>query len=421
MTTVGRPGARGDATSSLRARVAVIAMGLFVTGLGWPGLIGRLPLRLLLKNELHLPAQRVAAFWAVGTLAWYLKPVVGLLSDAYPFFGTRRRGYLIFGGLASTATWLAFAAVPRTYAWLLAVMVALNFALVVISTVVGGMLVETGQTHGATGRLSALREALTGVIQLVAGPVGGWLAGRAFGWTVGFGAAIVFSFVPVALLAAREPEGARADGAVWVKARLQLATIARSRPMWATAGLVFLFFVSPGFQTSLLYHQQDVLKFDPQFIGWLDFVAGASALAGAVVYAFTCRRLSLRASLVLGIALNAGSTLLFLVYASRTSALLINAVGGGLTMLGWLPLFDLAARATPKGSESFGYSLILSVYNVALFGVSDVLGSYLYGGLHWRFTSLVWVNALSTAAVLLFVPLLPRALVAAREGARASG
>src|ERR1700690_2072334 len=156
-TAVGR-GAQADAgvTASLRARVAVIAMGLFVTGLGYPNLVGRLPFGLLLKNELHLPSQRVSAFWAIGTFAWYVKPVVGLLCDAYPLFGTRRRGYLIFGGLASTATWLAFAAVPRSYGWLLAVMVALNFALVVISTAVGGMLVETGQRYGATGRLSAL-------------------------------------------------------------------------------------------------------------------------------------------------------------------------------------------------------------------------------------------------------------------------
>jgi hypothetical protein len=36
---------------------------------------------------------------------------------------------------------------------------------------------------------------------------------------------------------------------------------------------------------------------------------------------------------------------------------------------------DLAARATPKGREGLGYSLMLSVRNVALFG-ADVVGSY---------------------------------------------
>ena len=403
-----------------RARVAVIAMGLIVTSLGWPGLMGRLPFGLLLKNELHLPAQRIAAFWAIGTFAWYVKPLVGLLCDAYPLFGTRRRGYLLLGGLASTLMWLAFAAVPRTYTALLAVMVALNVALVVVSTVVGGLLVQTGQRYGATGRLSSLRMGLVGVMSLVAGPLGGWLATRAFGWTVGFGTAVVAGVVPVVLLFEHEAPGARADASVWTTARAQLRTIVRSRAMWGTAGLIFLAYLAPGFQTALLYYQQDVLGFDPRLMGILDMVAGASALLGAAAYGFVCRRFTLRQSLVAGILLNAASALLYLAYRSRTSAFLVNAVGGGLATLGYLPLYDLAARATPRGSEAFGYSLIASVQNVSIYAVSDVLGSYLYGGLHWPWQRLVWVNALSTAAVLLFVPLLPAALLARREGQTAT-
>ncbi|HEX2658014.1 MAG TPA: hypothetical protein VHU40_07065, partial [Polyangia bacterium] len=83
-------------------RVAtVIGTGIFVTGLGWPGLIGRLPFGLLLKNQLQLEPQSVAAFWAVATAAWYVKPLFGLLCDAWPLFGTRRRGYLLLGSAAA--------------------------------------------------------------------------------------------------------------------------------------------------------------------------------------------------------------------------------------------------------------------------------------------------------------------------------
>ncbi|HVZ70984.1 MAG TPA: MFS transporter [Polyangia bacterium] len=405
------------AESSLRAGITVIAVALFATTFGWPGLIGRLPFGLMLKNSLHLPAQRVAAFWGLANLAWYAKPAIGLLCDAVPLFGTRRRAYLIVGGLAATAMWLAFAAVPASYAGLLGVMIALNLALVVVSTVMGGMLVETGQRYGASGRLSAMREGLTGVMQLVAGPYGGWLASRAFGWTIGAGAAVALTIVPTTLLLVREPRGARVDHAALATARAQLREIVRSRAMWAAAGLTFLVYVSPGFQTPLLYFQQDVLEFDAQFMGWLDLVAGAAALLGAVAYGVLCRRVPLRVSLVLGIALNAASSLFYLALAGKTSAFVINATAGVLAMLGILPLFDLAVRATPKGSESFGYSLIMSVRNLAIFGVSDVVGSWLYDGLHWSFYRLVWVNALSSAAVLIFVPMLPRALLAPRDGA----
>jgi hypothetical protein len=83
--------------------------------------------------------------------------------------------------------------------------------------------------------------------------------------------------------------------------------------------------------------------------------------------------------------------------------------------LATLPLFDLAARATPRGSESLGYALLLSVYTLSS-NLSNVLGSHLYERVHLGFKSLVWVNAGSTAAVLLFVPFLPRALLARSEG-----
>jgi predicted MFS family arabinose efflux permease len=401
---------------SLRGLMVVIAAGLVATRLGWPGLIGRLPFGLMLKNQLHLPAQQVAAFWAVATFAWYIKPLVGLVCDAFPLFGTRRRGYLLVGGLGSAATWATFALVPRTYAPLLAVMVGLNLALVFVSTVVGGMLVEAGHRHDASGRLSSLREALQAAMALIAGPLGGWLASRAFGWTIGAGVSITASFVLLVAWLYREGGGARPDTQVWMVARAQLRSIVRSRAMWTTSGLIFLVFLAPGFQTPLLYYQQDVLKFEPQLMGLLETVGGASSLVGALVYGVACRRWSLRTLLIVGVLLNAGSTLFFLGYRSPGSAMVVNAAGGALLMFGMLPLFDLAVRATPKGSESFGYSLMMSVRNFALIGVSEVLGSYLYGSLHWRFESLVWVNALSTAAVLLFVPALPEELLAVREG-----
>src|SRR6478735_10666069 len=51
-----RPAAEADAESPAQARalVAVIGAGIFVTGLGWPGLLGRLPFTLLFKNQMGM-------------------------------------------------------------------------------------------------------------------------------------------------------------------------------------------------------------------------------------------------------------------------------------------------------------------------------------------------------------------------------
>ena len=414
------PGAEPSGPTAVRVRplIVVIATGIFVTGFGWPGIIGRLPFNLLLKNELHMPAHKVAAYWAIATIAWYIKPLFGLISDAYPLFGTRRRGYLLTGTVLCSVFWLAFIVVPHDYVPFVIVTTLLNIAMAFVATVVGGLQVETAQRYSATGRLASLDKVLEGVMNLLGGPVSGWLAVRAFGWTAVAGACILCSFLPVVAILYREPGGARRDTAVFATARRQVAVIVRSRPMWAAGGLLFLIYLAPGFQTPMLYYQQDVLKLDPRFIGFLQLLGGAGAILGALAYGVLCRRLPLRVSLIAGIILNAVSTLLYLRYDSAATAMVIDGTAAALGMLALLPLYDMAARATPAGSESFGFALIMSVRNIAIFGISDPVGSYLYDHYHLGFKSLVWLNAGSSAVVLLFVPLLPAALLAAREQPR---
>ena len=41
-------------------------------------------------------------------------------------------------------------------------------------------------------------------------------------------------------------------------------------------------------------------------------------------------------------------------------AMAIESVGTFLQYLAYLPLFDLAVRCTPKGSEALGYSLLIA-------------------------------------------------------------
>lgn len=414
------PGAEPSGPTAVRVRplIVVLAAGIFVTGFGWPGTIGRLPFSLLLKNQLHMPAFKISAFWAIATIPWYLKPLFGLISDAYPLFGTRRRGYLLTGTIVAGIFWLAFTIVPRAYFPLLALSTLLNSAMAFVATVVGGFQIEIGQRYGATGRLASLREGLDGVMALGAGPVGGLLAVCAFGWTGLTGAFILLSFVPVVALLFPEPRGARPDEKVWAAARHQLKVIVRSRTMWSAAGLMFLVLLAPGFQAPVLFYQTDVLKLDPRFIGILEMLGGAGMLAGAAAYGFLCRRVSLRLLLVTGIALNAGSTLLYLRYDTAFLAAIIDTTAGLVGTMAILPLYDLAARSIPAGNESFGFALMMSVRNIAIFGISNPLGSKLYDDFHMGFKQLVWLNAGSTAVVLLFVPLLPAALLAAREQPR---
>ncbi|MBM3459765.1 MAG: hypothetical protein FJX77_14685, partial [Armatimonadetes bacterium] len=73
------------------------------------------------------------------------------------------------------------------------------------------------------------------------------------------------------------------------------------------------------------------------------------------------------------------------------------------------------ARATPKGSEALGYSLMMSVWNFTS-QVSDQVGSLLFDTFGKQFHPLVWINSGTTIIVLLAVPFLPAMLMERREG-----
>ena len=119
--------------------------------------------------------------------------------------------------------------------------------------------------------------------------------------------------------------------------------------------------------------------------------------------------------LTISIIIHAVGTLFYLGYRSFGSALIITAIEGAAQTLAILPLYDLAARATPRGSEALGYSVMMSVWNLTA-ALSDLAGAYLHDRFHLSILQLVWLNAGTTALVLVAVPLLPAALMRRRDG-----
>jgi predicted MFS family arabinose efflux permease len=403
-----------DSGLTLRQYYVMVGLGAFVTTIAQPGVIGRLPLQLLLKNELHFNAQTLAAFMLVTTFAWNVKPLAGILSDAFPLFGTRRRHYMLLGAGMSAACWFLMGVVPRSYAPLLLAAFGANAFMVIASTVMGGLMVEGGQKYGISGRVTSIRQALQSVVSLGNGLLGGYLAAVAFGWTVGIATALLLVLALVTFFVLTERPVATRDRDVLANARRELVTLFRSRTLWASGSFLALVYISPGFTTPLLFMQTDALGFSTPYIGLMESIEGAAGLAGALIYGVVCRRFNLRQLLTTAIVLNVSATLLYLRYAHATAPF-IHATVGFAVICSELALMDLAVRSTPPGCESLGFALMMSARNFAL-GGSDVIGSWLIDSRSWNFHQLVWLNAGTTALILAFIPLLPRAVMSRKDG-----
>jgi len=391
----------------------IMGFGMFASTFAQSGVLGLYPFRFLLKDQLHEGPFRVALFLQLGAMPWNLKIIAGIICDGLPLFGSRRRYYLLLSTLFSGLLWLAVACVPPAFTPLVLMVTIMNIALVFVSTVAGGLLVEGGQVFQASGRLSAWRVVAMNVGSLGI-PLGAFIATHSLAITAMAAALPLFVVCGITFFHYRETQVERPNPRVWTGIRGQLKVALRSRALWATAGLLFLVQFAPGFSTPLMFYQTDNLHFSEDMIGILTLIDALAGIAGAFFYGYFCKRLSLRPLLYGGILFSGLISLLYLGYNDFNSALLIEAAYFFAYALVQMPLYDLAVRATPKGSEALGYSIIISVWNWGLL-CSDLIGSALYENRHCNFKQLVWLNAASTLLVLVAVPFLPKLLVDHRE------
>jgi MFS family permease len=413
---IDAPAAVSDAAHrrDLTNAAILIIVGVLATTLSQPQVLARIPLTNMLKNELHVSRSSTSAFFFLMGLPWYCKPIAGIVTDAFPIFGSRRRSYLIASTLLATLSWVGLYFTPHQYNALLLMCLLLSTFMVVASTVVGGYMVEIAQASSASGRLSSIRNATSAALGIFSAPASGYLASIAFGWTAGACGAVMFLLLPATFLLLRE-ERRRIDSAqVLANFGQQLNNIASARTLWAAAGLTLLVFIAPGFGTALFYKQQNELHMTTVAQGFLGSIAGTCALAAPFVYIWACRRWNLRFMLWTCLAAGAATTLGFMFYSSVFNARIIEGVNAFTGTLGEVALMDLAVRATPKGSEGLGFSLMVSVRNLALFG-TDLMGSLMLDKLHLPFNDLVLANAGTTAIAAALVFVLPAALVSRKD------
>jgi hypothetical protein len=343
-----------------------------------------------------------------------LKPFAGILTDAFPLFGNRRKSYILISAVLAALSWLALIVTAHEYRYLLSVAIVINAFMVIASTAVGGYMVETAQATSGSGRLTAIRQFIQQACLVINGPAAGYLASIAFGWTAAACGAIMFLLVPITILFLRERRQGLDSREGLDNAKRQLVNIATARTMWAAAGLMALFYIAPGFATALFYKQQNELHLSTQTQGFLGLIAGICGILAAVGYGILCRRLNLRTLLIWCMLIATIANLGYLFYSSLGRAQAIEGLNGFGYTLAELALMDLAVRSTPAGSEGLGFSIMVSVRNLALFG-TDWFGSNLLDQYHLSFNSLVIANSATTLIAVPLVLLLPRLIVIRKD------
>ncbi|MFS8840519.1 folate/biopterin family MFS transporter [Synechococcus sp. W55.2] len=355
--------------------------------------LARLATSFYLKDSLGLSPSQVAALMGVAMSPWILKPLYGLLSDAVPVAGYRRRPYLLLSGLLGCGAWLGMALWAPTAGLATLWMVLGSLAVAVGDVIVDSLVVERvhGSDWAGTGTLQSLTWGATALGSLLTAYLGGALLAHyppqvVFGLTAFLPlfialAAWVIADQPVVLSQGWDPLQQQV-GQVW--------RALRQPSILLPVLFVFVWQATPSADAALFYFVTNDLGFGPEFLGQVRLVTSIASLLGVGIFQVYLRRIPLRPLFgwMTVISAGLGLTSLILVYHlnrdwgiddhwfSLGDSLVLTVAG----QIAFMPVLVLAARLCPPGIEATLFALLMSAFNLAGF-LSQELGSLLMHGL----------------------------------------
>ena len=360
------------------------------------------PLFFLLKDEMRLSAAESATFFALVGVAWTVKPLYGLLSDLVPFFGSRRRAYLLLTTAMATLGWLVLGMLP-TYPWGLTLVIlgltGLGFAFT--DVLCDAVMVEQGQARGLIARFQSIQWTALYAASLLAGVGGGYLSAHV-SYSYAFLLVALFPTLSLAASAWAVREApTRFDRATAQETVAALRRGLRSKPLWRAAAFIFLWNFSPSFGVPLDYYMVDVLGVTKIQLGLLESLGSGAAMMGALAFGRYAPRLTLGRLLNVAVAIGVAGTLAYYGLVGWWSAVGLTVAVSFVSAIATLATLDLAAQAVPSHAEGTFFAALMSVSNLGTTG-GEWLGGQLYDliGLHW----LIAVSAGTTAACWLLVP-----------------
>ena len=352
----------------------------FVQSVGDPtsGLIAQ-PVRSLLDRWGESPTA-IATFMAIMALPWSLKPLLALLSDFVPLFGSRRRNYLL---LATTTAavglgLLYFYPLPAGERWLLLTLLFLpTLGIAFTDVLADALMIEVGSPRGLTGRLQSVQWFAAYFALLLSGVVGGYLtANDQHELAFLICAALWAASLVLTLLFVREQPHTASAGEM-------RSTAGALRRAFAVPGLLticvvsFLWDFNPLSYSVNYVHMTRTLGLSEQVFGNAFSLFSAGAMAATAGYALYCRRVHIHVLLHAAIAAGIAGNVLYWWVTDATSYYFASTLVGFAYMTGSLILLDLAARLVPVAVAATVFAVIMALASLGA-SLGEGIGGYLY-------------------------------------------
>jgi len=358
-------------TDSLNRRYSFFLVNYFIQGA--VGVIYE-PLNYILKDHLHLTPGQASGFIALMSFPLLLKPLFGFVTDFVPIAGYRRKPHLVLSAILASAAFLGLAAQTQYAYWALLFPVTLSvFAMAFAEVVCGGLLVEDGKERQQTGAYQAIHIGSLYLSAMLVGVGGGWLTSHiSFRWIFG-----VAGLLPLIIAASvgwiQETPGVHSRSI----ATKSLMGFVKTKAFWMLCLTILLWNFYPFLGTVQFYYQSNILHLNPQWIGSLMTIGCVAGFLGSGAYWKFCRGKDIRIWVSWGPVGMAFVSLTYLFYFGPISVSVVESLFGFASVFFRLALLDLIARSCPADAEATSYALLLTCFDIAMYG-SNAIGGKLY-------------------------------------------
>ncbi len=362
-------------------------------------------------------AEQLAAFMALLSLPWSIKPIYGLVSDFVPLAGYRRKSYLIASGLVTAAALcilyaldLAAGSVDTLFLLLVIPTTAVAFSDVVVDAV----MVAKGQPHGLTGRFQSIQWGTIYAAEILTGWLGGYLCAhemQKLAFLICGLTAIGTLLLAMFAIDERRVSGIRGGFTETVS---DLRRAVRSPTILAVGAFIFCWSFNPFSHTLLYVYVEKDLELGEQFYGDMVSVGAVSAMLGSLLYGIYCRRVSRRVLVHVSIVMGILGTVCYANIHDTTTARAAAVAYGFAYATGMMVQLDLAAQVCPPRIAGTMFALLMALSNLGT-ASSTAFGGWCYQGWldRWgnplAFNLLVGIGALFTCGCWFVVPYLKRA------------
>ena len=379
----------------------------FVQATGTTGGLAGTAIQFFMKEGLGLSATLLAYIASITSLAWWIKPGFGLLSDFVPLWGYRRKSYIYFCNTISIVLWLALAGMAfggmLTTFWPLTILsFAMAFCFAMTDVVADGLMVQTGKESNNTGKFQAIQwGTIRGAIMLTT-VLGAMLATWAmpdngkdtFEVTLAILHKLGFIFLIAAIFPSiniaatyflTEEKKIRLTKEKFNEIKAGIKKALKMKQIWILAICMFGLNFSPGWGTPFFYYMRDFCgpeggQMGKMTFAWLSTFESAMGILGCIAYFKWCKKVHIKKFLYFGILLGFVTSFFYLWVQGVYSLFVFAFLFGPISAFISLAYLDVAAKNCPNLAEGFVFAGLCSILNIAS-ASSNAVGGWLYGAL----------------------------------------